>query len=137
MVRIVFHFCLTQAGQPHVLLTVYKFCFRKFMHQEIAVDCLIQPADIRICLFNTCGQLFWYILVRMDDHDCFIPFSLAEKTHIGNIDLFGSERIDWDALLGGLPATPPVSENQGSVVLEYQGKYHIKLGQGDWVPYPL
>ena len=28
----------------------------------------------------------------MDDHDCFIPFSLAEKTHIGNIDLFGSER---------------------------------------------
>ncbi|WP_043757851.1 cellulose biosynthesis protein BcsG, partial [Aeromonas taiwanensis] len=51
-------------------------------------------------------------------------------------DLFGSERIDWDALLGGLPATPPVSENQGSVVIEYQNQYQIKLGQGDWVPYP-
>ncbi|MFQ2715315.1 cellulose biosynthesis protein BcsG [Aeromonas caviae] len=51
-------------------------------------------------------------------------------------DVFGSETIDWDALLGDLPQTPSVSENQGSVVIEYQGKYHIKLGQGDWVPYP-
>ena len=40
------------------------------------------------------------------------------------------------ALLGGLPATPSVSENQGSVVIEYQNQYQIKLGQGDWVPYP-
>ncbi|MFM5820639.1 cellulose biosynthesis protein BcsG [Aeromonas sanarellii] len=51
-------------------------------------------------------------------------------------DLFGSERIDWDALLGDLPQTPAVSENQGSIVIEYQNQYHIKLGQGDWVPYP-
>ena len=41
-----------------------------------------------------------------------------------------------EMLLGDLPQTPSVSENQGSVVIEYQGKYHIKLGQGDWVPYP-
>jgi hypothetical protein len=45
-------------------------------------------------------------------------------------DVFGSETIDWDALLGDLPQTPSVSENQGSVVIEYQGKYHIKLGRG-------
>ncbi|MFR9703869.1 cellulose biosynthesis protein BcsG [Aeromonas sanarellii] len=51
-------------------------------------------------------------------------------------DLFGSEHIDWDALLGDLPQTPAVSENQGSIVIEYQNQYHIKLGQGDWVPYP-
>jgi hypothetical protein len=29
-----------------------------------------------------------------------------------------------------------VSENQGSVVIEYQGKYHIKLGR-DWVLSPM
>ena len=29
-----------------------------------------------------------------------------------------------------------MSENQGSVVIEYQGKYHIKLGQGTGSPIP-
>ncbi|MGE6108068.1 cellulose biosynthesis protein BcsG [Aeromonas sobria] len=51
-------------------------------------------------------------------------------------DLFGSETIDWPRLLQGLPQTQAVSENSGSVVIEYQDKYHILLGKGDWVPYP-
>lgn len=51
-------------------------------------------------------------------------------------DLFGSESIDWGQLLQGLPQTPVVSENSGAVVIEYQDKYHIRLGKGDWVPYP-
>ena len=49
---------------------------------------------------------------------------------------FDSDAIDWNSLLDNLPETADVAENQGSVVLEYQDKYHIKLGQGDWVPYP-
>ncbi|QFI56078.1 cellulose biosynthesis protein BcsG [Aeromonas simiae] len=51
-------------------------------------------------------------------------------------DLFGSDSIDWGQLLQGLPQTPVVSENSGAVVIEYQDKYHIRLGKGDWVPYP-
>ncbi|HEH9427133.1 TPA: cellulose biosynthesis protein BcsG [Aeromonas sobria] len=51
-------------------------------------------------------------------------------------DLFDAPTIDWNGLLNNLPKTPMVSENQGTVVVHYQNDYHIKLGQGDWVPYP-
>ncbi|GJA85450.1 cellulose biosynthesis protein BcsG [Aeromonas caviae] len=72
---------------------------------------------------------------NVDTPSSFLAVSELVSRLVGK-DVFGSETIDWDALLGDLPQTPPVSENQGSVVIEYQGKYHIKLGQGDWVPYP-
>ncbi|MGN5052230.1 cellulose biosynthesis protein BcsG [Aeromonas veronii] len=51
-------------------------------------------------------------------------------------DLFGMPTIDWNGLINNLPKTPMVSENQGTVVVHYQDDYQIKLGQGDWVPYP-
>lgn len=51
-------------------------------------------------------------------------------------DLFDAPTIDWNGLLNNLPKTPMVSENQGTVVVHYQDGYHIKLGQGEWVPYP-
>ncbi|MGL6434660.1 cellulose biosynthesis protein BcsG [Aeromonas rivipollensis] len=51
-------------------------------------------------------------------------------------DLFDAPTIDWDGLLNNLPKTPMVSENQGTLVVHYQDGYHIKLGQGEWVPYP-
>ncbi|WP_323953133.1 cellulose biosynthesis protein BcsG [Aeromonas caviae] len=72
---------------------------------------------------------------NVDTPSSFLVVSELVSRLVGK-DVFGSETIDWDALLGDLPQTPSVSENQGSVVIEYQGKYHIKLGQGDWVPYP-
>ncbi|MFQ2661438.1 cellulose biosynthesis protein BcsG [Aeromonas caviae] len=72
---------------------------------------------------------------NVDTPSSFLAVSELVSRLVGR-DVFGSETIDWDALLGDLPQTPSVSENQGSVVIEYQGKYHIKLGQGDWVPYP-
>ncbi|MFQ2675782.1 cellulose biosynthesis protein BcsG [Aeromonas caviae] len=72
---------------------------------------------------------------NVDTPSSFLAVSELVSRLVGK-DVFGSETIDWDALLGDLPQTPSVSENQGSVVIEYQGKYHIKLGQGDWVPYP-
>ena len=72
---------------------------------------------------------------NVDTPSSFLAVSELVSRLVGK-DVFGSETIDWDALLGDLPQTPPVSENQGSVVIEYQGKYHIKLGQGGWVPYP-
>lgn len=49
---------------------------------------------------------------------------------------FAKEQIDWGALLEGLPETPSVAENQGSIVIQYQGQHYIKLGKGEWVPYP-
>lgn len=72
---------------------------------------------------------------NIDTPSSFLAISELVSRLVGG-NVFDSDTIDWDGLLKGLPETPAVAENQGSVVLEYQGKYHIKLGEGDWVPYP-
>ncbi|MCY1393713.1 cellulose synthase operon protein YhjU [compost metagenome] len=44
---------------------------------------------------------------------------------------------DWSTLLSGLPQTPAVSENAGTVVLDYAGKSYVRIKeQGTWLPYP-
>ncbi|MNQ55560.1 hypothetical protein D3C85_696570 [compost metagenome] len=44
---------------------------------------------------------------------------------------------DWNALLSGLPQTPAVSENAGTVVLDYAGKSFVRIKEkGTWLPYP-
>ncbi|GAA3549928.1 cellulose biosynthesis protein BcsG [Zobellella aerophila] len=50
--------------------------------------------------------------------------------------VFGASDIDWQALVQGLPQTTAVSENDNAVVMEFQGNSHIRLNEGDWVPYP-
>lgn len=50
--------------------------------------------------------------------------------------LFTSPTVDWPTLSGNLPETPRVSENENAVVMEYQGKFYIRLNGGSWVPYP-
>ncbi len=49
---------------------------------------------------------------------------------------FVADRVDWNALTSNLPQTAPVSENANAVVIQYQGKPWVRLGGGDWVPYP-
>ena len=72
---------------------------------------------------------------NIDTPSSFLAVSELVSRLVGG-NVFGTDTIDWDALLSGLPETPSVSENQGAVVLEYQNQFHIKLGQGDWVPIP-
>lgn len=44
---------------------------------------------------------------------------------------------DWQALLSDLPQTPAVSENSGTVVLDYGGKPYIRIKEKSaWLPYP-
>lgn len=44
---------------------------------------------------------------------------------------------DWQALLADLPQTPVVSENAGTVVLDYAGKPYVRIKEkGAWLPYP-
>lgn len=44
---------------------------------------------------------------------------------------------DWQALLANLPQTPMVSENAGTVVLDYAGKPYVRIKEkGAWLPYP-
>jgi len=50
--------------------------------------------------------------------------------------LFTAPTVDWKTLSANLPQTPLVSENENSVVMEYQGKIYIRLNGGSWVPYP-
>ncbi len=49
---------------------------------------------------------------------------------------FVADQVDRNALTSDLPQTAPVSENANAVVIEYQGKPWVRLGGGDWVPYP-
>jgi cellulose synthase operon protein YhjU len=45
--------------------------------------------------------------------------------------------LDWQALLSDLPQTPAVSENSGTVVLDYAGKPYVRIKEkGAWLPYP-
>lgn len=49
---------------------------------------------------------------------------------------FVADQVDWNALTKNLPQTAAVSENSNAVVIQYQGKPYVRLGGGDWVPYP-
>lgn len=44
---------------------------------------------------------------------------------------------DWQTVLANLPKTPMVSENVGTVVLDYAGKPYVRIKEkGAWLPYP-
>ena len=44
---------------------------------------------------------------------------------------------DWQALVADLPRSPVVSENAGTVVLDYAGKPYVRIKEnGAWLPYP-
>ncbi len=49
---------------------------------------------------------------------------------------FSAETVDWAALTADLPETAKVSENEASVVLQYQGSPFIRIKGQDWLPYP-
>ena len=51
-------------------------------------------------------------------------------------DVFQETRIDWPALVQDLPVTPPVSENEGTVLMEYNGLPYIRVGGRNWIEYP-
>lgn len=60
---------------------------------------------------------------------------LVARLHEGRANT--PEGLDWTALLGGLPQTPRVAENSGTVVLDYQGTTYVRIKeQGEWLPYP-
>jgi hypothetical protein len=50
--------------------------------------------------------------------------------------VFNAPNVNMSVLTDKLPQTPVVSENDGAVVMMYQGKPWIRLNGGDWVAYP-
>ncbi|OSN02088.1 cellulose biosynthesis protein BcsG [Lonsdalea populi] len=50
--------------------------------------------------------------------------------------VFNAANVNMSVLTDNLPTTPVVSENDGAVVMRYQGKTWIRLNGGDWVNYP-
>ena len=51
--------------------------------------------------------------------------------------LGNGQAVDWSKLLTGLPQTAKVSENSGTVVLDYNGKPYVRIKEdGGWLPYP-
>ncbi len=59
---------------------------------------------------------------------------LIARVMAGN--LFNAESIDWHTLAADLPQTAPVSENEGSVFLQYGGTPFVRMGERNWVRYP-
>lgn len=51
-------------------------------------------------------------------------------------DLFGSDSINWSALVEKLPETQPVSENDGTVLMPYNGVPYVRMGNQGWIEYP-
>ena len=52
-------------------------------------------------------------------------------------DVFSRASFDPAALTENLPKTPFVSENEGTVVMRYNGRYHLRLQGEDWMEYPV
>ncbi|AUB75525.1 MAG: cellulose biosynthesis protein BcsG [Pseudomonadales bacterium] len=51
--------------------------------------------------------------------------------------LSNGQTVDWTKLLTDLPQTAKVSENSGTVVLDYNGKPYVRIKEnGGWLPYP-
>ena len=51
--------------------------------------------------------------------------------------LSNGQNLDWSQLLSNLPQTAKVSENSGTVVLDYNGKPYVRIKEnGGWLPYP-
>lgn len=53
-----------------------------------------------------------------------------------NGEIFNQTSVDWNALATDLPQTAKVSENQATIVIDYQGQSYIKLNGGEWINYP-
>lgn len=51
-------------------------------------------------------------------------------------NVFAHEKIDWSALTAQLPQTQPVSENEGTVLMPYNGIPYIRMGGRNWIEYP-
>jgi cellulose synthase operon protein YhjU len=51
-------------------------------------------------------------------------------------DIFTAEHIDWKALTADLPETQPISENEGTVLMPYNGVPYVRLGNRNWIEYP-
>ena len=74
-------------------------------------------------------------MIEIDQPSSFLAISeLVARTVDGKT--FVADSVDWDALTSNLPQSAPVSENANAVVVQYQGKPWVRLGGGDWVPYP-
>lgn len=53
-----------------------------------------------------------------------------------NEDVFDASRINWNALIEGLPQTEHINENDGTIVMRYQDTPFIRLGGRNWIEYP-
>ena len=70
---------------------------------------------------------------EIDQPSSFLALSELISRSLKN-NIFGTDTIDWTGLTNQLPETAPVSENEGSRVVQYQGKTYIQLNEGDWIP---
>lgn len=50
-------------------------------------------------------------------------------------DVFDQPQVEWRTLISDLPETQAISENSGTVMMDYQGVPYLRLGARDWIKY--
>ncbi len=51
-------------------------------------------------------------------------------------DVFAQDKVDWPSLTAQLPETKAVSENEGAVLMPYNGVPYVRMGGRNWIEYP-
>ena len=87
-------------------------------------------------------------LINMGDNGQTVPVHVTEPSSYlavaeiiarlyADPELSTGQTVDWSKLLTDLPQTAKVSENSGTVVLDYNGKPYVRIKEnGGWLPYP-
>ncbi|MGB3835287.1 cellulose biosynthesis protein BcsG [Castellaniella sp.] len=73
--------------------------------------------------------------VKVEKPSSFLALSEL-MSELVSIDAFEQPALDWTRLVATLPETNPVSENDGTVLMEWQQNPYVRMGQGSWIPYP-
>ncbi|WP_417251994.1 cellulose biosynthesis protein BcsG [Castellaniella sp.] len=73
--------------------------------------------------------------VKVEKPSSFLALSKL-MSELVSINVFEQTTIDWPGLVARLPETNSVSENDGTVLMEWQQNPYVRMGQGSWIPYP-
>ncbi|WP_456404515.1 cellulose biosynthesis protein BcsG [Thiolapillus sp.] len=74
--------------------------------------------------------------IRIDEPVSYLAISHVIKGMLEK-NIFGGESFDPAELVEDLPQTPFVAENEGTVVMRHQGRYHLRLEGEEWMEYSV
>lgn len=103
--------------------------------REIPSDSITHvPVGIKLINMGDSGQT---IPVHVTEPSSYLAVAEIIARLYADLGLSAGQTVDWSKLLTDLPQTAKVSENSGTVVLDYNGKPYVRIKEnGGWLPYP-